>query len=76
MMGLIYLDARGGANGSAHNFIPLMAGNLLGYNFSPLPPGHIDIGIVRSLSGKGIPAGLVQVRKVRPPKSMDLELIL
>jgi hypothetical protein len=76
MMGLVYLDARGGANGRAHNFIPLMAGNLLGRTFSPLPPGHINIGIGRSLSGDGIPAGLVQVRKVHPPKSIDVELIV
>jgi hypothetical protein len=76
MMGLVYLDARGGVNGHAHNFIPLMAGNLLGRTVSPLPPDHIDIGIGRSLSGDGIPAGLVQVRKVHPPKSIDVKLIL
>jgi hypothetical protein len=76
MMGLVYLNERGGANGRAHNFIPLMAGNLLGRTFSPLPPGHIDIGIGGSLSGDGIPAGLVQVRKAHPPKSIDVKLIL
>jgi hypothetical protein len=75
MMDIVYLDASGGANGRAHNLIPLMAGNLLGRTFSPLPPGHIDIGIGRSLSGDGIPAGLVQVRIVHPPKSIDVELI-
>jgi hypothetical protein len=76
MMGLVYLDARGSANGRAHNFIPLMAGNLLGRTFSPLPPGHINVGIGRSLSGDSIPAGLVQVRKVHPPKSIDVKFIL
>jgi hypothetical protein len=76
MEGLVYLDARGGANGRAHNSFPSWRGNLLGRTFFPLPPGHIDIGIGRSLSEDGIPAGLVQVRKVHPPKSIDVELIL
>jgi hypothetical protein len=67
-MGLIYLDASG-TNGCGDVFIPLMAGNLLGHTFSLLPPGHINIGIGKPLSGEGMHYATKQMKVLLKVKS-------